>query len=73
MEDYDSQVRVQAMKALARVTDGPSSLREEDWEEWYYQRAVRRRAEAGLPPALDAVESTDPSPAEESGSEDGAP
>ena len=73
VEDYDSQVRVQAMKALARVTDGPSSLREEDWEEWYYQRAVRRRAEAGLPPALDAVESTDPSPAEESGSEDGAP
>jgi hypothetical protein len=54
--DPDSQVRVKAMQALTKVTDGPGTLREEDWEEWYHQRVMRQREEAGLPRALDAVD-----------------
>jgi hypothetical protein len=56
VEDPDGPVRVKAMQALTRLETGPASLREEDWEEWYYARVEDRRRRAGLPPTLDAVE-----------------
>jgi hypothetical protein len=56
VEDPDGVVRVKAMQALTRLETGPASLREEDWEEWYYARVEQRRSEAGLPPTLDATE-----------------
>ena len=61
VEDLDGPVRVKAMQALERTTNGPDSLREEDWEEWYYQRIEQRREREGLPPIRDAAkESEDP-------------
>jgi hypothetical protein len=59
VEDPESHVRVKAMQALASVSEGPRSLREEDWEEWHYARSARLREEAGLPRALDAVEASE--------------
>lgn len=56
VEDPDGAVRVKAMQALTRLETGPASLREEDWEEWYYTRVEERRRRVGLPPTLDATE-----------------
>jgi len=71
VQDPESRLRVRAMRALAAVTDGPDSLREEDWEAWWYEHINVRRAEAGLPPSRDAVEpSGNAPPAEESTPED---
>jgi len=56
VEDLDGRVRVEAMKALCRTAGGPGSLREEEWEEWYYTRVEERRAREGLPPTLRATD-----------------
>lgn len=69
VEDPESHVRIKAMQALKAITDGPGTLREEDWEEWHYLRVVRQREEAGLPPALDAVDASDGSSDEAPGSD----
>ena len=46
-----SEVRVKAMQVLQVVApDGPRSLREEDWETWWFRRTDQMREEAGLPP-----------------------
>jgi len=60
VENPDSTIRVKAMQALGRITeDGPGSLREEDWEAWWYERIDRKRAELGLEPIPDAVGETE--------------
>ena len=60
VEDEEGFVRVKAMQALTRLETGPASLREEEWEEWYYARIAEKREEAGLPPTLEATESLGP-------------
>ncbi len=47
------------MQALTRTAEGPGSLREEEWEEWYYARIDERRAREGLPPTPMAVDPTE--------------
>ncbi|MBL8859491.1 MAG: hypothetical protein JNL28_13360 [Planctomycetes bacterium] len=45
----DSEVRVHAMLALGRLSgSGLSSLREEDWQSWWYARAEKSDTGAGL-------------------------
>lgn len=56
LDDPESMVRVKAMQALsAAVDDGPNTLREEDWERWWFARIDRLRAEHGLGPLPAAV------------------
>lgn len=59
VEDLEGRVRVQAMQALSRSVQGPDSLREEDWEAWYYARIDGRREKEGLPPRLNAAEESE--------------
>jgi hypothetical protein len=64
VENPDSTLRVKAMQVLTKVTEtGPDTLREEDWQAWWYDRFDLRREELGLPP-LPAVtkESGDENP-----------
>jgi len=56
LDDPESMVRVKAMQALsAAVDDGPDTLREEDWERWWFARIDRLRAEHGRGPLPTAV------------------
>lgn len=60
VEDEEGFLRVKAMQALTRLETGPASLREEEWEDWYYARIAKKREEAGLPPTLDATDDIGP-------------
>ncbi|MFT7668350.1 MAG: hypothetical protein ACI8X5_001041, partial [Planctomycetota bacterium] len=44
MNDLSGFVRVKAMQALIKTTDGPNSLREEDWENWFYTKVADLQA-----------------------------
>lgn len=73
VEDLEGRVRVKAMQALTKTSDGPGSLREEEWEEWYYTRVEERRLREGLPPtplAVDPSDSTLPDASESGQAED---
>lgn len=55
VEDLEGRVRVKAMQALTHTVGGPASLRDEEWEDWYYARVEARRAKLGFPPTPPAA------------------
>ncbi|MFT7484662.1 MAG: hypothetical protein ACI9F9_000506 [Candidatus Paceibacteria bacterium] len=57
VEDKESRVRVKAMQALGALVDDLDSLREEDWEAWFYVREEARRAALGEAPTPLATDS----------------
>jgi hypothetical protein len=72
MTSAEGQVRVRAMEALARVSGADlSSLREEDWREWWVTTYLPTR-DAGASPPVETGRPAAPEPAPPAGADGGA-
>ncbi len=60
--DPDSGLRVKACQALAKVTGQPSTLREEEWEDWLYARVNARAMTGGQASPASAAPKSEASP-----------
>lgn len=56
VEDKEGHVRVKSMQALGKLVAELDSLREEDWEEWFYMHEEQKREASGRAPTPLATE-----------------